>query len=125
MNYILASMSNELQCQHEHVADAAIMIMNLWELYGVQSRTSRYEIFKQLFRSKMEEGTDVGDHVLKMINLISQLDILEFYMDVDLQIDLILHSLPESFTLFILNYNMNKIVCTVLELLNMLTINKA
>ena len=40
--------------------------------------------------ANMKKGTDVGDHVLKMIKLISQLKILNFYMDAKLQIDLIL-----------------------------------
>lgn len=44
--------------------------MNLWELNGEQSKTTIYKIFKQLFMSKMKEGTDVGDHALKIINLI-------------------------------------------------------
>ena len=69
-NYILASMTNELQRQHEHMADTPNMIRTLRELSGEYSRTVRYEISKQLFRTKVAEGTDVGDHILKMINLI-------------------------------------------------------
>ena len=46
------------------------MIMNLLKLYEEHSRIVRYEISKQLVKDKIEEGTDVGDHVLKMINLI-------------------------------------------------------
>ncbi|XP_052176627.1 uncharacterized protein LOC127790932 [Diospyros lotus] len=88
--YILASITNELQRQHKHMTDARSMIVNLQELYGKYSRTVRYEISKQLFKAKMEKGTDVGDHVLKIINLIGQFKVLDFYMDVELQIDLIL-----------------------------------
>ena len=66
------------------------MIVNLQELYGEHSRTVRYEISKKLFKAKMTEGIDVGDHVLKMINLIGQLEVLNFYMDAKLQIDLVL-----------------------------------
>ena len=99
--------------------------MNLQELYGEHSRIVRYENSKQLFKAKMVEGTDVGDHILKMINLISQLEIMEFYMDVELQVDLILQLLLESFTLFILNFNMNKLECSLLELLSMLTTAQA
>ena len=73
----------------------------------------------------MAEGTNVGDHVLKMINLIGQLEVLNFYMDVKLHIDLILQSFLESFTPFILNFNMNKLECLLLELLNMLTTAQA
>lgn len=98
--YILASITNELQRQHEHMTDAHSMIMNLSELYGEHSRTVKYEIFKQLFKAKMAEDTDVGDHVLKMINLIGQLEMLDFYMDVELQIDLILSRSHNFFLIY-------------------------
>jgi hypothetical protein len=68
--YMLASMSNELQKQHENMNKARDILLHLQELYGEQSRTARYEISKQLFRAKMSEGADVGAHVHKMIRLI-------------------------------------------------------
>ena len=42
---ILASMSNELQRQHESM-DTQSILLNLKELYGEQSTTVRYEISK-------------------------------------------------------------------------------
>ena len=44
--YILASMTNELQCQHEHMIDTRSMIVKLQELYGEHSQIVRYEISK-------------------------------------------------------------------------------
>ena len=41
-------------------------------------------------------------------------------MNAQLQIDLILQSLPESFGQTIANFHMNKIECTPVELLNLL-----
>ncbi|XP_052209197.1 uncharacterized protein LOC127812714 [Diospyros lotus] len=102
-------MTSELQRQHEHITDDHSMIINLQELYGEHNQTVRYGISKQLFKAKMVEGTDVGDHVLNVINLIGQLEVLDFYMNAKPQIDLILQSLPESFASFILNFNMNKL----------------
>ena len=49
---MLASMSNELQRQHEKM-DAHSILLHLQELYGEQSRSVRYEISKELFRSLM------------------------------------------------------------------------
>ncbi|KAH9750809.1 Integrase catalytic domain-containing protein [Citrus sinensis] len=118
-SYILASMSNELQRQHENMPDASSMILHLQELYGEQSRTIRYEISKKLFRMRMTEGS-VNDHVLKMIDYIEQLEALNFSMDGELAIDLILQSLPDSFSQFIMNFNMNKMECSLAELLKML-----
>ena len=80
---ILASMSNELQRQHESM-DTQSILLNLKELYGEQSRTSRYEISKQLFRARMIEGSPIQDHVLKVIDLITRLGQLGFVMDGEL-----------------------------------------
>ena len=77
---MLASMSNELQRQHEGMEPQSILL-NLKELYGEQSRAARYEISKQLFRAWMSEGSLVHTHVLNMIDLITQLDQLGFVMD--------------------------------------------
>ena len=74
-------------------------------------------ISKKLFRAQMVEGSDVS-----MINGISLLDALEFSMNPQLLVDLILQSLPESFVSFITYFYMNKIKCFLLELLNMLII---
>ena len=116
---MLASMSNELQRQHDSM-DALSILLNLKDLYGEHSRTARYEISKQLFHARMSEGTSVQDHVLMVIDLITRLGQLGFVMDGELNQDLILQSLPESFSRFVLNYHMNKLNVTLSELLNML-----
>ena len=69
----------------------------------------------------MKEGEDVAVHVNSMIRAIEELESLDFSMDFHLQLDLILQSLPESFGQTISNFHMNKIECTLAELLNMLT----
>ena len=60
---MLASMSNELQKQHEDM-DAGTIIKHLKELFDEEKRTERYEISKSLFRCKMVEGSSVYDHGL-------------------------------------------------------------
>ncbi|KAJ1391656.1 gag-polypeptide of LTR copia-type [Sesbania bispinosa] len=47
---------------------------HLKKMYGGQSRTVRYRLSKTLFRSIMNVNAQVGPHVLKMINLIKQLE---------------------------------------------------
>ena len=47
--YVLASISNELQSQHEHMPTTRAMITHLQELYGEQSHTARFEVSKRLF----------------------------------------------------------------------------
>ncbi|KAL8089414.1 hypothetical protein AgCh_039025 [Apium graveolens] len=86
----------------------------------VYRRTARYEISKELFGCRMSEGSSVNDHVLKMINLIERLRQLGFAMDGELSQDLVLQSLPSSFSQFVVNFHMNKLDVSLPELHNML-----
>ncbi|XP_039131865.1 uncharacterized protein LOC120268606 [Dioscorea cayenensis subsp. rotundata] len=119
-SYMLAFMSSDLQSSHEKMSDARSVLLHLQELYGEHSRTARYEISRELFMAKMSEGGEVGEHVLKMISMIERLEALDFSMDYNLQVDLILQSLPDSFSQFIVNFNMNEIECTLAGFLNKL-----
>ena len=62
----------------------------------------------------------MNGHVLKMINLIERLGQLGFVMDGELSQNLILQSLPDSFSQFVVNFHMNKIDVSLPELHNML-----
>ena len=68
----------------------------------------------------MTEGTSVQMHVLKMIDLITRLGQLGFAMDDKLSQNLILQSLSDFFSQFVINYHMNKLNISLPELLNML-----
>ncbi|XP_074557545.1 uncharacterized protein LOC141813477 [Curcuma longa] len=98
---MLASMSPDLQKQHEHM-DAYTIVFHLRELFDEQ------------------EGTSAVQHVLKMYGYIERLGTLDFVMDHELSIDLILHSLPDSHSHFVMNYRMNRIESTIPEMINML-----
>ncbi|GAV81797.1 zf-CCHC domain-containing protein/UBN2_2 domain-containing protein, partial [Cephalotus follicularis] len=62
----------------------------------------------------------VHEHGLNMIDMIEQLAQLGFVMDHDLYVDLILTSLPKSFSQFLVNFHMNRIEVTLSELIAML-----
>ena len=106
--YILASMSNVLQHQHEHMATAYDMMLNLKEMFGNQNHVGRQVAMKALLNTKMVEGTPVRDHVLQMIAHLNELEILGAKIDDESQVDIMLMSLPESFKNFCLNYSMSK-----------------
>ena len=55
--YILASMSNILQHQHENMATAYDMMMNLKEIFGEQNRAGRQVAMRALLNTKMAEGS--------------------------------------------------------------------
>ena len=117
--YMLGSMTPELQRQHEKM-DARSILLHVRKLFEEQGRTQRYEISKSLFRARMTEGTPVQNHVLKMIEWIEKLTGLGMVLEDNLCVDIVLQSLPDSFSQFIMNFNMNKLEVTLPELLNML-----
>ncbi|KAG6497235.1 hypothetical protein ZIOFF_045128 [Zingiber officinale] len=115
--YILASMSNVLQHQHQDLPTAYDMMNNFKELFGHQSRAARHEVMRKLMTTTMSEGTPVRDHILKMMAYLNKIQILGVEIDGKTQVDIILQTLPRSFEQFRLNYNMNKREYTLAELL--------
>ncbi|EOX98948.1 Polyprotein-like protein [Theobroma cacao] len=99
--YILASMTNVLQMQHQGLATARDMIYNLQEMFGEQNRSARQAALKGLMSTKMVEGSPVCEHVLKMISFINELEMLGAKMDAE-----------------------TKMVVTLSELLNMLRVTE-
>ena len=79
---------------------------------------------RQIYNTKMAKGTLVRDHYLKMISNLNTLEVLGADIDGESQVDMILQSLLELFMEFRLNYNMNKKVYTLSELMNELVAAK-
>ena len=75
--YVLASMSNELQSQHEHMPTVRDIITHLQESYGKQSRIACFEVSKKLFNLKMCEGQSIHKHCMTVIKDIEELEKLE------------------------------------------------
>ena len=122
--YILASMSNVLQHQHQAMPTAYNMMMSLKEMFGDQNRAARLVAMRDLMNTTMVEGTSVRDHVLNMMSLLNELEILGAEIDGETEVDIILQSLPDSFKQFYLNYNMNKFSYSMAELLKELQATK-
>lgn len=116
---MLAAMVPELRKQHKDL-DAYEIMLRLRTLYSERARHERYEISRKLFRCRMSEGTLVENHVVKMIGYIERLAQLNLKMDNELSIDLILQSLPESYSHFIMNFTMMNMEKNLPELLSML-----
>ena len=117
---MLASMSPDLQKQYEDM-NAFTMLNHLKALYDKRVRNERYDISQELFHCKMEVGSSVATHVLKMIGLIEKLEKLGFMLHHQLSVDLTLQFLPPSFSNFVMNFNLTQLETSTLpELLNML-----
>ena len=116
--YILASISNVLQHQMQDVELVSDIMLSLKEMFGEQGRSTKQETMRQIYNTKMAEGTSVRKHCLKTISNLNTLEVLGTDIDGESQVDTILQSLPESFKEFRLNYNMNKNVYTLSKLMN-------
>ena len=117
--FVLSTLDKQLQRQHESMSVHEIF-ESLKALFGEQSRSTRYETTKKLFNTKMQKGQKVDDYVLMMKGYIDKLASLDVTISQELQVDLILGSLTPQYEQFILNYNMNNMNVSLVELLNML-----
>ena len=114
-----ATMTPDLQKTMEDMT-AYDMIQQLKGMFQKQARQERYDTMKQLISCRMQEGSSVSDHVIKMKSYIDQLFKLGYQLQDELAIDFILNSLTTQYDQFVMNFNMNGWVKTVPELHGML-----
>jgi hypothetical protein len=118
---LLASMEPELQKRLEDWGPFET-INELKNLLQQQARDERYEILQALIDCKMAEGSSISAHVIKLQGYIQRLEALGVPFPVDFGTDMILKSLPPSFTGFVMNYNMHGMNKTLVELFAMLKV---
>ena len=87
-------------------------------MFGEQGHSARQETMRQIYNTKMAEGSSVREHCLTMVSNLNTLEVLGADIDGVSQMDMILQSLPESFKEFRLNCNMNKKIYSLSELMN-------
>ena len=74
--YILASISNVLQHQMQDVELASDIMLSLKEMLGEQGRLAKQETIRQIYNTKMTEGTSVKEHCLRMISHLNTPEVL-------------------------------------------------
>src|SRR6516165_3517296 len=116
---MLAGMNLKFRWQNK-AYDACQIMARLKDLHESSLWVERFEVSKKLFRSRMHEGESVEVHVSDMVNCIDRLASLDLVMDSELSVDLILQSLLNSWSSFIMNYNMLNKENTLSELSKML-----
>ena len=93
-------------------------------MFSEQDRFVKQETMRQIYNTKMAKGSSVREHCLTMIFDLNTLEVLGADIDGESQVDMILQSLSESFKEFRLNYNMNKRIYSLSELMNELVAAK-
>ena len=101
---------------------ASDIMLSLKEMFSEQGHSARLETMRQIYNTKMAEGTSIKEHYLMMISHLNTLEVLGADIDEESQADMILQSLSESFKEFRLNYNKNKKIYTLSKLVNELVV---
>ncbi|RVW98285.1 Retrovirus-related Pol polyprotein from transposon TNT 1-94 [Vitis vinifera] len=69
------------------------ILENLKEMFGDQTSAARQNALREILTSKMEEGTQVRTHVLKMMSLLNDMEVLGAEVDKATQIEMVLNTL--------------------------------
>ena len=93
------------------------IFISLHQMFGGKGRSVRQVALKAIMDTKMLKGTPIRDHIICMIRLFNEMEILGDKIDGETQVDMILKTLPNSFKQSKLNYNMNKMVMNLIKLM--------
>ena len=80
----------------QYVELASDIMLSLKEMFGEQGRFARQETMRQIYNTKMTEGTSVREHCLRMISHLNTLEVLGANIDGESQVDMILQSLIQG-----------------------------
>ena len=116
---ILAAMTQQFRRQNKGL-DPYELMAKLHDLHRSNLRSQKYELQKKLFRARMSEGASVEQHVTQMVADIEHLAEMGIVFDIETSVDLILQSLPDTWSGFIMNYNMMNQEQTLGELMSTL-----
>src|SRR3954469_8776721 len=116
---ILYGLESELQKKFENF-DPHDIVRELKMIFEAHAAVEIYEASEKFFNCKMEEGSSVSEHVLKMSGHANKLQSWGILIPSSLGIHRVLQSLPPSYKNFVMNYNMQNMDKTLPELFSML-----
>ncbi|KAH9671715.1 Integrase catalytic domain-containing protein [Citrus sinensis] len=102
--YILASISVELYKKHRSMETATEIMGSLHHMFGQNTHFAREAALKRITDTKMEEGTKVRDHVLKMMDYLNEVEIHGVQINDKSKINMVIESLPDTFKEFKKNF---------------------
>src|SRR3954464_6122306 len=96
---MLFAMEPELQNRFEDYPGPFEILEELKTMFQTQARFERYEISKKFFNYKMEEGSSVSEHAIKMSGYTQRLEQLDCNIPEELKID------TPSYKSFVVDHN--------------------
>ena len=108
-------MDPELQRRFENMAADKIM-QQLADMFAEQLRVERYNVLVSFVTCRMAVGSSVSAHMLKMMSYAEQLERLGAPLPKDHTVNIILNSLPHTFSGFVSHYHMSGMEKSLCEL---------
>ncbi|XP_043692794.1 uncharacterized protein LOC122643211 [Telopea speciosissima] len=102
------------------ITSAKDMMDKLKELFSQTDVHEHHELVGLIHNTKMQEGTPIIDHVMKMRNLFEKLEILDTSFTLKYKRNVIFSSLPIAYSPFVCNFNMNRLDAEPTKVGNML-----
>src|SRR3954469_24750196 len=113
---MLLAMEPELQNRFEDYPGPYEILEELKTMFQTQARSKRYEISEKFFNCKMEEGSNVSEHAIKMSCYTQRLEQLDCKIPEEIKIDSVLQSLPPVYKSFVVTHNHIGSTDTITEL---------
>ena len=115
--YILISIAEHLRRQTNDLECVSDMVQTLDEMFDKSCSNVRKATIGALRNTRMIGGS-VRDHCLKMMGRINTTEVMWAKLEQETKVDMILESLPDNFNQFKVNYNMNKLKLTPVDLIH-------
>jgi hypothetical protein len=93
---MLFAMEPELQNHFEEFSGPFEILEELKTMFQTQARSERSEISEKFFNCKIEEGSSVSEHAIKMSGYTQRLEQLDCKIPEELKINRVLQSLPPA-----------------------------
>ena len=108
----------ELHKKHRSMETATEIMASLHQMFGQNTHFAREAALKRITDTKMEEGTKVRDHVLKMMDYLNEVEIHGVQINDKSKINMVIESLPDTFKEFKVSYILNNKDMTLIELMH-------
>ncbi|KAL5766243.1 hypothetical protein ACOSP7_016860 [Xanthoceras sorbifolium] len=105
--YIITTISDVLQQQHEGMRTAAKIMLSLEEMFAIRSRTTKRNAVTTFMNLRMKPVQAVKDHMMKVIAHLNIAELNGAEIDGETKINMIVNSLSDSFDQFKLDYTLN------------------
>ena len=108
----------ELHKKHRSMETTTEIMASVHQMFGQNTHFAREAALKRIMDTKMEEGTKVRDHVLKMMDYLNEVEIHGVQINDKSKINMVIESLPDTFKEFKVSYILNNKDMTLIKLMH-------